>query len=193
VAGNPCGSRCLVLHTDCLKKALFVGPQVAVGQAFWLVACHASSVLTVRLSDTPQRLPIAPFMTVLTSILSLPRSPPETMEDPEETWLRLPLTKPADHCSETTEPHRRSACADGHNPVMGRPGFCDRPLHVASEIERGRAVRNCPPPPWLPEGRCEPEPSPAAQTKQCRLMPKPSGTSPSVPHRTWLVPRTRAS
>ena len=133
------------------------------------------------------------FMVVSTLILSPFRSPPETMEDPEETWLRLLLTKPADQCSETTEPHRRSACADGHNPIMGRPGFCDRPLHVASGIERGRAMGNCPPPPWLPEGRCEPLPSPAAQTKWCRLMPKPSGSSSGIPHRVWLTPRTRAS
>ena len=94
---------------------------------------------------------------------------------------------------ERMEPRRRSTRADEHNPVTGRPGSCCRPLHVASGMGRGRAAGNDPPTPWLPEGRCEPEPSPAAQTKQCRLMPKPSGTSPGIPHRTWLVPRTRAS
>jgi hypothetical protein len=179
------------------KQSMTIFLQVPTRRVAVLRTCFFPRLLRSgsQLSEAPQRRPRfgCALMSISACILSLPRSCSETMEDPEETWLRLLLTKPADHCSETTEPHRRSACADGHNPVMGRPGFCDRPLHIASGIERGRAVGNCPPTPWLPEGRCEPLPSPAAQTKQCRLMPKPSGTSPGVPHRIWLTPRTRAS
>ena len=82
-------------------------------------------------------------------------------------------------------------------PCDGEAGSCCRPLHVASGIGRGRAVGPDPPTPWLPEGRRQPEPSPAAyrfpkREAALRLIPVPFGFRHGPPELAWLATRTMA-